>query len=561
LAQSRDTWSHSALYSLMTRYSLDSPLLALLMRLPAPDLEERIGGPRLAALTALAGQDLVAPGALSRAAIALEGSGLLESASFRRSCLLLLGTDELRDLAERYASRAFPKPADNATALSTLPWRQGEGFAIEVGRRLGLPRSWLPANGEIEPTSIEISAFKKRAKLRPYQADAVRRVVQALSLPGARAVLQMPTGAGKTRVAVDALVQHVSSRIRSGQAGSVLWLAHVEELCEQAMRAFEDAWREDGAETWRATRCWGSFKPAPGSLSQAFIVSTYQRLTAMRARAPEELLDLAGQVDLVVVDEAHKVLAPSYKALLDAESWREKRVLGLTATPGRGRESAPENLALATFFGRNLIEPDLGDDTIGELRRMGVLATVSYKAIPSGVTLRLSEKDADAARLVDLPSSALKRLADSTERNRLILDEVCAATSAGARCLLFACSVEHSKLLSAALAARRVPAAHIDGETDAAARREMIQRFRAGDLRVLLNFAVLSTGFDAPGIDTLVITRPTSSVVLYSQMVGRGLRGPASGGVPRCTILDVRDNFESFGEVNEVYRTFAQYWC
>ena len=80
------------------------------------------------------------------------------------------------------------------------------------------------------------------------------------------------------------------------------------------------------------------------------------------------------------------------------------------------------------------------------------------------------------------------------------------------------------------------------------------------ELSILLNFGVLSTGFDAPGVDTVMITRPTSSVVLYSQMAGRGLRGPSAGGQAECTLVDVLDNLTRFGAVEIVYDAFKGYW-
>lgn len=77
---------------------------------------------------------------------------------------------------------------------------------------------------------------------------------------------------------------------------------------------------------------------------------------------------------------------------------------------------------------------------------------------------------------------------------------------------------------------------------------------------VLVNYGILSTGFDVPDISAVVITRPTSSIVLYSQMLGRGMRGTAAGGSDHFIVLDIRDNNDNFGEVNEVYNHFESLW-
>ena len=88
----------------------------------------------------------------------------------------------------------------------------------------------------------------------------------------------------------------------------------------------------------------------------------------------------------------------------------------------------------------------------------------------------------------------------------------------------------------------------------------MIEQFRSGEIRVLCNFGVLTTGFDAPKIDVLCIARPTTSIVLYSQMLGRGLRGPAIGGTERCQVIDVKDNIIGIPELDELYEWFDEYY-
>ena len=91
-------------------------------------------------------------------------------------------------------------------------------------------------------------------------------------------------------------------------------------------------------------------------------------------------------------------------------------------------------------------------------------------------------------------------------------------------------------------------------------RRDVINKFRNGDISVLINFGVLSTGFDAPEIQTLVIARPTTSLILYSQMIGRGLRGLKVGGNKEVTVIDVKDNFSAYGDLDEMYNHFSDYW-
>ena len=88
-------------------------------------------------------------------------------------------------------------------------------------------------------------------------------------------------------------------------------------------------------------------------------------------------------------------------------------------------------------------------------------------------------------------------------------------------------------------------AVSITGDTDTGLRRESLEKFKDGEINVITNYGVLTTGFDAPNIGVVVIARPTLSVVLYSQMVGRGIRGPLFNGTDHCIVLNVEDNIRN----------------
>ena len=101
------------------------------------------------------------------------------------------------------------------------------------------------------------------------------------------------------------------------------------------------------------------------------------------------------------------------------------------------------------------------------------------------------------------------------------------------------------------------------GTTDVSNRTRAIQRFRRPDARkrVLINFGVLTTGFDAPAASAALIARPTKSLVLYSQMVGRVIRGPRAGGTERCEIVTVVDTtLPGFGDIAEAFMNWEDVW-
>jgi superfamily II DNA or RNA helicase len=105
-----------------------------------------------------------------------------------------------------------------------------------------------------------------------------------------------------------------------------------------------------------------------------------------------------------------------------------------------------------------------------------------------------------------------------------------------------------------------IRASHLDGMTSLNRRSSIINNFKDGNLNVLCNERLLSTGFDAPKTDVIVIARPTFSIVLYSQIIGRGLRGSAIGGTDNCTIIDVKDNIQGFSDHDFVYEYFDEYF-
>ena len=115
-------------------------------------------------------------------------------------------------------------------------------------------------------------------------------------------------------------------------------------------------------------------------------------------------------------------------------------------------------------------------------------------------------------------------------------------------------------VLAILLKMRGCLAESITSEMMNADREEAIKKFKAGEIQVLVNFGVLTTGFDAPNIKAVIIARPTLSVVLYSQMIGRGLRGPAMGGQDKCVVVDVIDNIANMPSADQAFTYFDEHY-
>ena len=116
-------------------------------------------------------------------------------------------------------------------------------------------------------------------------------------------------------------------------------------------------------------------------------------------------------------------------------------------------------------------------------------------------------------------------------------------------------------MLSAFLNIENIPNSLVYGDMSAATRKKAIADFKDRDnpVNIIINYDILTTGFDSTNIDCVFITRPTKSVILYSQMIGRGLRGPQMGGAETCLLIDVKENLEVYNE-NEAFSHFNSYW-
>jgi superfamily II DNA or RNA helicase len=125
--------------------------------------------------------------------------------------------------------------------------------------------------------------------------------------------------------------------------------------------------------------------------------------------------------------------------------------------------------------------------------------------------------------------------------------------------LFFGTSIAHSKMICSLLLAKGVRCAHIDGGSGKY-RRKIIDEFKNNKIQVLCNFGILSTGFDDPKIDVVFMARPTNSIVLYSQILGRGLRGPKIGGTENCEIFTVFDNITNLPTNEKISEYFDEYF-
>jgi superfamily II DNA or RNA helicase len=425
---------------------------------------------------------------------------------------------------------------------------------------LGFPPEFAVSPTNRRPAEEHISGPIDLPELHDFQVEVFEgiRALVTSSTTRRRGVVSLPTGGGKTRVTVEAAVLLVLKP--EIERRSVIWIAQTDELCEQAVQAFRQVWLNLGAQrtNLRIVRLWGS-NPNPAHQDPGKPMVVVSSIQTMNSRMGIHGLDWLREPGLVVVDECHHAITPSYSNLLrwlDAEAPRpgaaiknEPVIVGLSATPFRTDDDESERLA-RRFDSRWF--PSGQEQLQVLLRAQGVLSEVDYHSLDSGVGISPVEEEAlealwsardglDFDRLIEQIN---QRLAGNQQRNERLAEFLKNVKERSI--LFFANSVSHSEEMSARLTLAGIPSAAVSGETPKVARRYFLEKFQEGEIRVLCNHSVLTTGFDAPKTDMVLISRQVFSPVRYMQMVGRGLRGEKNGGTARCRMVTVVDNLGRF---------------
>lgn len=398
-------------------------------------------------------------------------------------------------------------------------------------------------------------------KLFPHQRIAAHKVEDFLSKPPRRVLLHMPTGSGKTRTAMHVIASHLNKR----KSGVVVWLAYSEELCEQGTGEFIKAWQSLGNRDLEVHRYWGSHDLDLDKIQDGVLVAGFSKVHSAIRKDIRTIRDLATKCSLVIIDEAHQAIAETYQLILDALYYKNKDtgLLGLTATPGRSTFDMDHDAQLAEFFERQKVTLDVEGykSPIDFLVDNLYLAKTEYKTINYQGNNDFSGINFEG--LAEIPIEVLKSLAKDELRNLKILSAAEGLTKHHKRILIFAITVEHAEMIAAVLRGRGFCASSIVSGTPREERRRLLDDFKnaSPDCKILCNFGVLTTGFDAPKTSAALIARPTKSLVLYSQMVGRVTRGVKAGGSAKAEVVTVVDlNVPGFRDMVSAFYNWEDVW-
>ena len=273
------------------------------------------------------------------------------------------------------------------------------------------------------------------------------------------------------------------------------------------------------------------------------------------------LAHLAHCASTVIFDEAHQAIAETYSFITEQLSSARSPLLGLTATPGRTANFTDDDYKLADMFNHKKVSID----PKGHGNPVTYLIQNRYLADPRFVPISYESDTAiaDPGFGLDYSTDDLDNLGRNYERTRKIIELSEGAATRHPRTIVFCPSVQSALECARIFQVKGVKTGVVTANTSKEERRSIIGAFRSESREnmVVFNYGVLTAGFDAPRTRCVVIARPTTSLVLYSQMVGRAMRGPRVGGNPKGEILTVVDtNLPGFGSVTDAFTNWEELW-
>lgn len=334
-------------------------------------------------------------------------------------------------------------------------------------------------------------------ELRPYQLQIIEGCRDVFRRGEQTVLIQLPTGGGKT------LTSAFMVKRSSDKGLTCWWLVHRREIIAQASRTFASLGIDHGV------------------VMGGHCTDRHKRVQIGSIQTIARRLDVLNPPDMIFFDEAHHMASGQYQAVFDAFP-RAKKV-GMTATPWR-----LDGKGLGKWFGAMVEGPSV-ELLIerGSLSKYRLFAPSSVDT--SAIKMQAGDfKRDDLASVMDKPS-----ITGDAVQHYLKLCR-------GKRAVAFAVNVEHSQHIAAQFNANGIPAEHVDGAMDSASRDAAIARFVEGQTLVLSNCELFGEGFDVPAIEAAILLRPTKSLSLHLQQVGRALR-PSPGKV-EAIILDHAGN-------------------
>ncbi len=466
-----------------------------------------------------------------------------------------------------------------AKIAAKIQYQDCPAYRFLIHEYFGLTDFEFVVNSKEEPVDNIGRNSCKFYELFDYQYIIKQQVINDLENKDKhlyKILVHMPTGTGKTKTTMH-IIAHYLNFISKGK-GTVIWIAHSDELLKQAYDTFISVWSHLALFNINVYKSWVEF---PSAINDGIFFTSIQALQ-MKVKKPI-FDDIQKNASLIVFDEVHKSGAKKYKECIDklmlTENAIGKKFIGLTATPGRTTEFSRQNVLFRNDFDHFIgidvdrinnisLTPNEARNYQGSKDPIKYFQEHNYLSRIIAEPLKFELDSATYEKLKkeylgkrdDYSDALLKEIGLNKSRNMLIVEKLQELHRNNIPTIVFACSLQHAKMLSAFLRMLNIDNSLVIGDMGTYERREAIQDFKSGKVNFIINYEILTTGFDSTNIKCVFITRPTKSVILYSQMIGRGLRGIKMGGNAECKLIDLQDNIEQFSNECEAFTHFDSYW-
>ena len=350
-------------------------------------------------------------------------------------------------------------------------------------------------------------------ELREYQKECIDTAIANIKRGIRRQLIVLPTGGGKTVVAASIPQMICPQRI--------LFLAHREELLNQAANTFQKVYPKLRV----GVEC-GDSTALP---TDPIVIGSVPTLGRRKSSRLARVFPDGGEEVLVITDECHHSYADTYKriyshfGLLGDNVSQSNLHIGITATPFRG-----DGKQLTDIF-----------DEIGYMKKMGDLILDGWLADINSYHIKT---DTDISKVKtsvgDFNVKELSETINTEDRNKLTVNSY-NSICPGSKAIVFCADIKHANDMAEAFSLNGIVANVVSSETESSKREQLIEEFRSGKYKVITNCSVLTEGFDVPDTESIIIARPTRSPVLFTQMIGRGMR--IAEGKDKMTLIDMYD--------------------
>ena len=379
----------------------------------------------------------------------------------------------------------------------------------------------------------------------PYQLrlkkELVEIVLQPFNYNTNKSLVTMPTGAGKTVLAMETIIDLIRN-YSSSKPLNICWIVSKNELAEQSLESFKSLWIQKGDRKLVVQRYFGRFNKLNKNSIDSITFSTFELLSPRLIRGEEDDMNFLKSLDYLFIDEAHFTGADEYSKIFEFYQTNNSnaRIIGLTATPTRLKSTSYNDFRL--MFNHYLrlkdSEGKVVESPIRYLQERSYLSTISFNVLNDSLEDLVDKKEDMSGYYKTLHESVLRVCKQIIYKKE--------------NTIIFAESKAHAIALCLFLRSNDVENELIVGDTPSPNRKKYLSRL--GDpnesLSIIVNEKILATGIDVPGLNSIIVLSDIDSITSSLQILGRAMRGPKNGGNKNNIVYLTKNNREKLENYN-----------